>query len=149
MSKKKKKTGGIAKVSIPKILEEIRNDLWDARLHFDIYRIYRHRDSRAKYWSAILRYEHFFSTSLRAQFVAMVAALGRVFDNDPRNISIETLLRIDPTFEKLDPAGLKKARQLWRSKAKSLRHQIVAHHAGSTTAQEAFNWASYYLGRYQ
>lgn len=128
--------------SVTRILEELRGDVWDARLHFDIYRIYKHPSSRAKYWPAIITYENFFSTSLRAQFVAMVAALGRVFDNDPRNISMATLFNADPSFERVGSAKLANARDLWKRKAKSLRHQIVAHHAANTSAKEAFKRAS-------
>lgn len=132
----------ISPPSVSKILEELRSDVWDARLHFDIYRIYKHPSSRAKYWSVIITYGNFFSTSLRAEFVAMVAALGRVFDNDPRNISMETLFKADSKFQHIGATGLAKARDLWKSKARSLRHQIVAHHAANTTAQEAFKRAS-------
>lgn len=116
------------------ILEGIRNDV----LNFDIYRIYRRPDSRTKYWPVIITYGNFFSTSLRAQFAAMVAALGRVFDNDSRNISIETLLKAEPNLQKVDPGNLVKARDLWKLKAKTLRHQIVAHHAGFVSPQEVF-----------
>jgi len=132
----------IGPLSVSKILEELRSDVWDARLHFDIYRIYKHSSSRAKYWPAIITYGNFFSTSLRANFVAMVAALGRVFDNDPRNISMETLFKAEPKFQRIDAVGLAKARDLWKRKARSLRHQIVAHHAANTTPQEAFKRAS-------
>jgi len=124
--------------TVTEILEGIREDVAEARLNFDVYRIYK--DNRAKYWSVILTYDAFFSVSLRAHFVAMVAALGRVFDKDQRNISIPSLLKADPAFENLDPT-LKKVDGFWYKNADALRHQFVAHHPGSRTAAQVFNVA--------
>jgi hypothetical protein len=79
---------------------------------------------------------------LRAQFVAWVAALGRVFDNDKRNLSIKTLLRAAPQFEEIETVKLETAKNLWKKHAKNLRHQIVAHNAGSTPPQEVLKRAN-------
>jgi hypothetical protein len=128
-------------LSAAELLEGIRNDVLDARLNFDVYRIYKHTDTRRKYWSVRLSYEAFFATSLRAHFVAMVAALGRLFDADPKSVSLETLLKICPQFEKVEAAKLALARASWKKHAMTLRHQMVAHRAATTTAAEAFKRA--------
>jgi hypothetical protein len=129
-------------LGVQKILEELRNDVHDARLHFEVYRIYKESGTRQKYWPAIIRFEKFFATSLRAQFVATFAALGRVFDKDERNVSIATLFKADPSYEQIVPASLSRAKQLWSQKAKTLRHEVVAHHATAPSPGEAFKRAA-------
>jgi hypothetical protein len=114
----------------------------EARLNFDIYRIYKDADSRKKYWPAIISYGNFFSTSLRAHFDAMVAALGRVFDNDSRNVSIETILKTAPSFQTIESAELASAKALWRQNARNLRNEMVAHHAAKLTAKEVIERAN-------
>jgi hypothetical protein len=139
---KRAKSHSSGTLSVQKILEELRNDVYDARLHFEIYRIYKERGTRTKYWPAIIRYENFFATSLRAQFVATFAALGRAFDKDERNVSIATLFKKDPSYQRIDPASLSRAKQLWTQKAKTLRHEVVAHHATAPSPSEAFKRAA-------
>jgi hypothetical protein len=124
------------------LLDGIRNDLLQARLNFDIYRVCKQEDSRKRYWPVMITYENFFSTSLRAHFDATVAALGRVFDNDPRNVSIETLLKTAPSFQKIASGELASAKGLWQQNAKKLRHEMVAHHAAKITAQEVIKRAN-------
>jgi len=72
----------------------------------------------------------------------MVVALGRLFDNDPRNVSIRTLIRAAPEFEQIESGKLSRAEGIWKRNAKTLRDQIVAHHAGNTTVQESFRRAN-------
>ena len=72
-------------------------------------------------------YDGFFSACERAHFYTMLIALGRVFDTDCRNISIDKLLKTAPEYGNILEKTLKSAQGLWYGNVKELRDQIVAH----------------------
>jgi hypothetical protein len=79
---------------------------------------------------------------LRVHFAAMVVALGRVFDSDPKNISIEGLLQAAPDLEKVEEKKLARVRKIWKDHALHLRHEVVAHRPGSSTIEDSFKRAN-------
>jgi hypothetical protein len=79
---------------------------------------------------------------LRGHFAAMVVALGRVFDNDPKNISIAGLLQAAPELKKVEEKKLVRARAIWKDQALHLRHEVVAHRPGSSTIENSFKRAN-------
>jgi hypothetical protein len=123
------------------ILKGIRNDVLAARLNFDIFRIYKEPRTRAQYWRVLTTYQGFFATSILAHLDACVAALGRVFDNDPRNLCIKTLETHASVYATIEATTLMAARDLWTQKSRKLRNMIVAHHASAMTAKDALDIA--------
>jgi AbiU2 len=121
------------KTSTTDLLTEVRNDLIEARHHFEVYRTYMHKRTRQKYRELFLVYRDFFMCGLRGHFAAMVVALGHVFDGDPKNISIASILKAAPNLEKTEGKKLARVRKIWDEHAIHLRHEVVAHRPGSST----------------
>lgn len=115
--------------------------MFAARQNFDIFRIYKEPGSRMQYWHVLTSYQGFFAISILAHLDACVAALGRVFDKDPRNFCIETLEDKAPEYSAIETGTLTAARGVWKQKCQKLRHMIVAHHAGAMTPQGALDIA--------
>jgi AbiU2 len=110
------------------LLKGIRDGVLEVRYNFDILQIYRSPKTRKQYWRVLTAYENFFSTGQRAHFIAMVVALGRVFDDNPKNVCIKALLDTAPDFEKIETNNLNSACGLWNGNVSNLRHAFAAHH---------------------
>jgi hypothetical protein len=119
------------------LLEGIRKDVLDARLNFELHQIYASPKSRQKYCSLIQVYDSFFLACERAHFVTMLIALGRVFDTDCRNISIDKLLKTAPEYENIQKKTLKSAQGRWDGNVKELRDQILAHRPATIKHKKA------------
>jgi hypothetical protein len=130
------------KISTPDLLTEVRNDLIDASQHFEMYRTYMHRRTRQKYRELFLVYGDFFSCGLRGHFAAMVVALGRVFDRDPKNISIAGVLQAKPDLRNVEAKKLERVLTIWADHAMHLRHAVVAHRPGTSTIEDSFKRAN-------
>jgi HEPN superfamily AbiU2-like protein len=130
------------KITTPDLLTEVRNDLIEARHHFEVYRTYMHKRTQKKYRELFLVYRDFFMCGLRGHFAAMVVALGRVFDSDPKNIGIAGLLQTAPDLEKVEEKKLARVRKIWKDQALHLRHEVVAHRPGSSTIEDSFKRAN-------
>src|SRR5262249_12125395 len=70
------------KLPTTELIEGIRNDVIEARHFFDVYRVYKLKDTREKYPDAFRSFEPFIACDLRAHFAAMMVALGRIFDQN-------------------------------------------------------------------
>jgi hypothetical protein len=68
------------KITIVELLTEVRNDLIEARHHFEVYGTYMHKRTLDKYGELFLVFRDFLDCGRRAHFAAMVVGLGRVFD---------------------------------------------------------------------
>jgi hypothetical protein len=130
------------KIDTVELLMEVRNDLIEARHHFEVYRTYMHKRTLDKYGELFLVFRDFLNCDRRAHFAAMVVGLGRVFDANPRNISIAAVLRAAPDLEKVEKEKLARVEKLWKDKALHLRHEVVAHRPGSTTIEDSFKRAN-------
>jgi hypothetical protein len=135
------------KPTIVDLIAGIRIDVIYARHHFQVYRTYVHRRSRQKYNEVLFVYGHFFKCSEDAHFVALMAALGRVFDKKRGNIGIAMLLDAEPELKKLEPRILACANALWEDNAIHIRHEFVAHRPSRTTVKETFERAEISLNK--
>lgn len=130
------------KINIAELVTEVRNDLIDAQHQFEVYRTYKHKRTREKYHELFLVYGDFFACGLRAHFAAMMVAIGRVFDSDPKNISIAGILKAAPELESVEAQKLAHVRKIGDEHAIHLRHQVVAHRSGNSTVEAAFQRAN-------
>ena len=55
-----------------KHIKALANTITSASLHFDIWWVYKEKDSRAKYVDILNDYLNFFKTSLQAHFLSVV-----------------------------------------------------------------------------
>jgi hypothetical protein len=130
------------KITTVDLLIEVRNDVIEARHHFEVYRTYMHKRTRDRYDELFLVYRDFFDCGRRAHFAAMTVSLGRVFDADSRNIGIVAVLKTAPDLAEVEKGKLARVRKLWKDKALHLRHEVVAHRPGSTTIEDSFKRAN-------
>jgi AbiU2 len=130
-----------AKFSIADLITWIRHDLVAARNHFEVYRTYMLKETREKYRGvlAVSAYATFFKLDLAAHFSAMMVTLGRVFDENPKNIGIPALVQAAPRLAQIAIEQQNRAWELWRSrKIMLLRHQVVAHRSSRTNVADTF-----------
>lgn len=135
------------KISTPDLLTEVRNDVIEARHHFEVYRTYMHKRTQGKYRELFVVYGDFFACGRRGHFAAMIVALGRVFDTNPSNISIAAVLKAAPDLEKVEETKLTRVRKIWEDHALHLRHEVVAHRHVGTTIEDSFKRAKISLSK--
>lgn len=122
------------------ILSSMRHDLIHARLHFDVFKIYFHEDSRRKYRLAMLPFLNYFNCSIRAHLCAMIMALGRFFDEASNANGMTALISSEPSLENLDAPALLRAKDVWK-KLLPLRHHSFAHSGAKTSIQRELDRA--------
>jgi hypothetical protein len=129
-------------ISTPDLLTEVRNDLIEARHHFEVSRTYMHKRTRQKYRELFLVYRDFFRCGLLGHFAAMVIALGRVFDSNPKNIGLACVLQAAPNLQNIEGEKLRRVRTIWHEHAIHLRHEVVAHRPSASTIEDSLKRAN-------
>ena len=107
---------------IAKNVKELQNALTVAGLNYEIWWVYKEKESRKRFVDTLNDYPLFFQTSLHAHFVAMIVSIYRVYEtrkdtiNMPQlvkqlrkldTIPTEDLKKIDSDIEKLKPLWIK------------------------------------------
>ncbi len=107
---------------IAKNVKELQNALTVAGLNYEIWWVYKEKESRKHFVDTLNDYPLFFQTSLHAHFVAMIVSIYRIFEtrkdtiNMPQlvkqlrksnTIPTEDLKKIDSDIEKLKPLWIK------------------------------------------
>lgn len=107
---------------IAKNVKELQNALTVAGLNYEIWWVYKEKESRKRFVDTLNDYPLFFQTSLHAHFVAMIVSIYRIYEtrkdtiNMPQlvkqlrksnTIPTEDLKKIDSDIEKLKPLWIK------------------------------------------
>ncbi len=109
-------------------LQEVAYRIKFAIMDYRIWRIYTEPGDRAKYLEVLRRYNSFFSTSLRAHFLAVIITLYSLYETRRDSISLSRLVQDTPDDKlrhELQPI-LDEARSIWR-KIAILRNEVFAH----------------------
>ena len=130
-----------------KYIKALANTMTSASLHFDIWWVYKEKDSRAKYVDTLNEYLNFFKTSLQAHFLSVVVELYKLFETRKDTINFPRLIRLLKENNLLDPNILKKVeaekramKDLWK-KIAILRSELFAHTSIDLSYREAFEKA--------
>jgi len=133
---------------ITKIVKELQNALTVAGLNYEIWWVYKEKESRKRFVDTLNTYPLFFQTSLHAHFVAMIVSTYRIYEkrkdtiNMPQlikqlkqsnTISIQNLKKIDSEIEKLKP--------LW-IKVSVIRNKIFGHRSNTLDYDEIWKEAA-------
>lgn len=123
-------------------LYELRQAATYAALNYEVWWVYKSSDARPRYVDTMNRYNIHFATAIHAHFVAMIAALYRIYETRGDTHNFKTLLSaiarshgpasISPfqsQFRNLKPIWLKVAR---------LRNEAFGHRSSSASIQEVF-----------
>ena len=126
----------------------LANIITSASLHYDIWWIYKERDSRAKYVNTMNQYLDFFLPSLQSHFLSAIVEIYKLFETrkDTANFPALVKLIIDNSLVKKDTQDeiqkkLKEARILWR-KIAILRSELFAHSSIKLTYRAIFEKAN-------
>ena len=70
------------KDDISKNVEELQNTIKTANLNYEIWWIYKNKETRELYLDAVKTYPLFFQISFHAHFVAMIVSIYRLYKNN-------------------------------------------------------------------
>ena len=129
-------------------IQEITNTVTIAGLNYDVWWLFKERESRQKYTTTMNKYLMFFTTAIHAHFVALIIALYRLYENKDNTINIPQLLQL---IEEHHPFSAKneteineiynKAKPLW-VKVAILRNCAFAHRANKLSVSDVFKKAN-------
>ena len=83
---------------------ELQNALTVANLNYEIWWLYKEKESRKRFVDTFNSYPLFFQTSLHAHFLAMIVALYRLFETRTDTINMPQLLNLIKEMETI-PVG--------------------------------------------
>lgn len=123
-------------------LVELRQAASYAALNYEVWWVYKSADTRPQYVDTMNRYHIFFATGIHAHFVAMIAALYRVYETRDDTHNFKTLLsaiadqasdeatrQFQQRFETLRPIWIKVSR---------LRNEAFGHRSASASIKDIF-----------
>ncbi len=87
-------------------ISELRHTTTVAGLNYEIWWVYKSKDTRPVYVEAMNRYGLFFQTSIHAHFVALLVALYRLYETRDDTFNIPSLLKILKDDARLSDATL-------------------------------------------
>lgn len=133
---------------IDRYINELRNTITVAALNYEIWWVYKSKDTRPKYIEVMNRYGLFFQTSIHAHFVALLVALYRLYERRDDTFNIPTFLKmlkaeaqlLDATLEALERIYRDDAKPLW-IKVNILRNKAFGHRSVAHTVEEVFREA--------
>jgi len=129
------------------LVDEVRHAVYVASLNFDIWWVFKGKDTRPKFTRTMNHYTLFFQTGIHAHFVAMLVALYRLYEKRPDTYNIPSLLRKVETSGAISKAVLDEvtktyalAKPLW-IKVSILRNEAFGHRTVKGTVEQAFKKA--------
>ena len=118
---------------IAKNVRELQNALTIAGLNYEIWWVYKEKESRKRFVDTLNDYPLFFQTSLHAHFVAMIFSIYRIYEKRKDSINVPQLikqLRKSNTIPTKDlkkiESDIEKLKPLW-VKVSVIRNKMFAH----------------------
>jgi hypothetical protein len=134
-------------IPLAEYVDDLRQTVTLASMNFDVWWTYKQRRDRARFVDVLNDYPLFFQTSLHAHFVAMIAALYRLYETRTDTFNLPQLLgRIEreKAVENRSLAGIKTrfraARKAW-VKVSVLRNNAFGHRSNRQSVTDVFGVA--------
>ena len=125
-------------------VQELQHSVQVAALNFDVWWVYKSKDTRPQYVETMNRYGLFFQTSIHAHFVALLVALYRIYETREDTYNIPSLIKTIKKNASLSTSALSaiqsiydEARPLWK-KVSILRNKAFGHRSKAHTVDEVF-----------
>ena len=121
------------KREIQRYITELRDTVTVAGLNYEIWWIYKEKNSRKKYVDTMNGYTMFFQTSIHAHFVALLVALYRLYEKRSDTINIPGLLKLFGKNDYISKEALNDIRKLHQEahnlwiKVSILRNEVFGH----------------------
>lgn len=129
-------------------ITELRHTATVAGLNYEIWWVYKNKDTRPVYVDTMNRYGLFFQTSIHAHFVAFLVELYRLYETRPDTFNIPSLLKILKAESKLPAATLGSLESIYKDEAKPLwikvnilRNNAFGHRSAAHSVDEVFREA--------
>lgn len=131
--------------TIDAYISELRETVVAAGLNYDVWWALRGPDTAPKYQKEMQRHNLFFSTSARANLVAALVALYRIYEGRRDSYNIPGLIKLlRGRFSEKELRDIEalnsQAKPIW-VKVCILRNKVFGHRAKSHTIEEAFSEA--------
>jgi hypothetical protein len=133
---------------IDQYISELRHTVTVAELNYEVWWVYKSKDSRPAYVDTMNRYPLFFQTSIHAHFVALLVALYRLYEGRNDTFNIPMLLKILKNQNRLSDATLQALEHIYKTEAKPLwikvnilRNRAFGHRSAAHTVEEVFKEA--------
>jgi hypothetical protein len=132
---------------IQNYVDDLRHTVTVASANYDIWWVYKSKDTRPEYVDTMNDYTLFFHTSIHAHFVALLVALYRIYEKRKDSYNVPGFLDLLRQREATSPATLEKlqalftqAKPLW-IKVGILRNEAFGHRSHERTVGEVFDKA--------
>lgn len=133
------------KERINQYIKELQNAITVAGLNYEIWWVYKEKESRARFVDTLNDYPLFFQTSLHAHFVAMVIALYRLFETRRDSVNIPRLVKMikdqssvsEKDIQKIEK-DISRIKPLW-VKVSILRNKLFGHKSNALDDEEIWN----------
>lgn len=133
---------------IDSYIVELQHTVTVAGLNYEIWWVYKSKDTRPKFVKAMNRYSLFFQMSVHAHFVALLVELYRLYETRNDTYNIPSLLKKlrklnlvkNDTLRSLEDIYQKEAKPLWL-KVNMLRNKVFGHRSKAHTVEEIFQEA--------
>lgn len=135
------------KRKIQSYITELRDTVIAAGLNYEVWWIYKEKNSRKKYVDTMNDYTMFFQTSIHAHFVALLVALYRLYETRPDTINIPGLLKLLDENDGISKAALNEIRYLHQEahnlwiKVSILRNEVFGHRSSKYSVADVFKRA--------
>lgn len=135
-------------MQISNYIEELRHTVTVSSLNYEIWWVYKGKDTRPEFIDVMNDYSIFFQTSIHAHFVSLLVGLYRLYENRPDTYNITKLLELirnHPNFSgevMQEITGIyEEAKPLWL-KVRLLRNKAFGHRCNAHTVEEVFKEAA-------
>lgn len=133
---------------IEKNVRELQRAIVTAQLSYEIWWVYKEKDSRARFTDVLNDYPLYFRMSIHAHFVAMIIALYRLYETRKDTFNLQQLIRLLKKQNKLTieeikniESNINSAKLLWQ-KVSLLRNNIFAHQSSKFDGDEIWERAN-------
>lgn len=133
---------------VSRAIYELRNGIITASINYEIWWVYKSKDTRPHYINSMRHYDLFFLSSIHAHFVALLTVLYRLYETRKDTHNIPRLLRLLRNHELLPANALEEldrmhalARPLW-VKVRMLRNEAFSHRSASAPVSAIFEKAA-------
>jgi len=134
--------------NIGSYIEELRHTTTVAGLNYEVWWVYKGKDTRPKYVDGMNKYSLFFQTSIHAHFVALLVELYRLYETRKDTYNIPGLIKelrdqhvfSNEVLEEIEKFYKDEAKPLW-VKVSILRNKAFGHRSNAHTVKEVFEEA--------
>jgi len=133
---------------IEKNVRELQHAIVVAKLNYEIWWVYKEKNSRKRFVDILNDYPLYFQTSLHAHFVAMIISLYRLYETRKDTMNLPQLVRLLRKHNTLSiqeiksmESDIKSMRPLWQ-KVSILRNNMFAHRSNKLDDDDVWKKAS-------